>query len=73
MEPMAKPDELAQRAERKAKQAIDGAKAMREYHIETEATRVKTERLKAARLARDAALAAAPPIVAEKPKKSKRG
>ena len=68
---MAKPDELAQRADRKARQAVDAAQAMREYHKEAEATRLKTERLKAARLAKEATPEPAP--VAAKPAKPKRG
>jgi hypothetical protein len=46
-----------QRAERnfkKEERAKDGRKAMTEYEIQGRATRAKTERLKALRLARDA-------------------
>jgi hypothetical protein len=46
-----------QRAERnfkKEERARDGRKAMTEYEVQARATREKTERLKALRLARDA-------------------
>jgi hypothetical protein len=45
----------------KARRDADGKKAMAEYEASAEATRAKTERLRALRLARDAAL---PPVVA---------
>jgi len=45
----------------KARREADGKKAMAEYEANAEATRAKTERLRALRLARDAAL---PPVVA---------
>jgi hypothetical protein len=45
----------------KARRDADGKKAMAEYEASAEATRIKTERLRALRLARDAAL---PPVVA---------
>ena len=41
---------------RKAQRAQDGKSAMLEYEAEAAATRAKTERLRALRLARDAAL-----------------
>jgi hypothetical protein len=50
-------DQARQRAERnlkKEERAKDGRKAMTEYEIQGRATRAKTERLKALRLARDA-------------------
>ena len=50
-------DQSQQRAERnfkKEERALDGRKAMTEYEIQGRATRAKTERLKALRLARDA-------------------
>jgi hypothetical protein len=48
------------RAEIRARQAEDGKKAMAEYEANAAATRAKTEKLRALRLARDAAAAAAP-------------
>jgi hypothetical protein len=48
------------RAEIRARQAEDGKKAMAEYEANAAATRAKTEKLRALRLARDAADAAAP-------------
>ena len=45
----------------KARRDADGKKAMAEYEANAAATRAKTERLKALRMARDAAL---PPVVA---------
>jgi hypothetical protein len=45
----------------RAQQAEDGKKAMAEYIASAEVTRSKTEKLRALRLARDAA---APPVVA---------
>jgi hypothetical protein len=56
-----------QRAEIRARQAEDGKKAMAEYEANAAATRAKTEKLRALRLARDAAEAAAPKPAA-KPK-----
>ena len=46
----------------RAQQAEDGKKAMAEYIASAEVTRNKTEKLRALRLARDAA---APPVVAK--------
>ena len=48
------------RAEIRARQAEDGKKAMAEYEASAAATRAKTEKLRALRLARDAAEQAAP-------------
>jgi len=48
------------RAEIRARQAEDGKKAMAEYEASAAATRAKTEKLKALRLAKEAAEAAAP-------------
>lgn len=50
----------AQRQFSKLQKAEDGKKAMSEYEAEAAAVRAKTERLRALRLARDAALAADP-------------
>ena len=55
---------------RKARQAEDGKRALVEYENAAIATRAKTARLKALRLAREAELAAAPPP-AEKKKTKK--
>lgn len=46
------PEEMAVRLERRTLQAKDGLNAMAEYHALTEITRLKTERLKAERLAK---------------------
>jgi hypothetical protein len=51
----------AQAQFQKLQRAEDGKKAMSEYEAEGVATRAKTERLRALRLARDAAEAAAAP------------
>jgi hypothetical protein len=45
---------------RKAQQAEDGRKAMRDYEAEAAALRAKTEKLRALRLAREAAAPPAP-------------
>ena len=45
---------------RKLQQAEDGKKAMLDYEAQAAATRAKTEKLKALRLARDAAMPPAP-------------
>ena len=55
---------------KKAQRVADGKKAMSEYEAEAAAVRAKTERLKAARLARDAEIAANPPPVVAPPKKA---
>ena len=56
------------RAEIRARQAEDGKKAMAEYEASAAATRVKTEKLRALRLAKEAAEAAAPKPVKAKAK-----
>ena len=53
----------------KLQRAVDGKKAMSDYEAEAAAVRVKTERLRAARLARDAEAASQPPP-APKPTKT---
>ena len=45
----------------KLQRAEDGKKAMAEYEAEARAIRIKTEKLKALRLAKEAAVPAAPP------------
>ncbi len=61
------------RAEIRARQAEDGKKAMAEYEASAAATRAKTEKLKALRLAKEAAeLAAAPVAKKAKPKSTKK-
>ena len=60
------------RAEIRARQAEDGKKAMAEYEASAAATRAKTEKPRALRLARDASeLAAAPPAKAKAKSKAK--
>ena len=59
------------RAEIRARQAEDGKKAMAEYEANVAAVRIKTEKLRALRLAREAAEEAAPPPAATKAKASK--
>jgi hypothetical protein len=54
---------------KKTQQAIEAKQAMAQYEADAVATRKKTERLKALRLARDAEEAAAAP--AAKPKKKR--
>ena len=56
------------RAEIRARQAEDGKKAMAEYEASAAATRVKTEKLRALRMAKEAAEAAAPKPVKTKTK-----
>jgi hypothetical protein len=59
-------DQNKARAEIRARQAEDGRKAMAEYEASAAATRAKTEKLRALRMARDAAeLAAKPPAKAK--------
>jgi hypothetical protein len=58
------------RAEIRARQAEDGRKAMAEYEANAAAVRVKTEKLRALRLAREAAEQAAPAAVKPKAGKS---
>jgi hypothetical protein len=55
---------------KKTQQAIEGKQAMAQYEADAVATRKKTERLKALRLARDAEEAAAAPAVVPKKKKA---
>ena len=57
------------KADRKATQAAEAAKAMAEYRAEQAAIDANTARLRALRLARDAQLAATPPSDEPKPKK----
>jgi hypothetical protein len=59
------------RAEIRARQAEDGRKAMAEYEASAAATRAKTEKLRALRLAREAAEAAAPKPPAKPKAKAK--
>ena len=54
---------------RKAQRAQDGKNAMLEYEAEAIAVRARTERLRAQRLARDAAL---PPVTAKAPAAAKK-
>jgi hypothetical protein len=53
----------------KAQRAEEGKKAMSDYEADIAATRAKTERLRALRLARDAALPPPAPKKAAAPKK----
>lgn len=53
---------------KKLQQAEDGRKAMLDYEAEAAALRAKTEKLRALRLAREAA---APPVPAKAPSKKK--
>jgi hypothetical protein len=58
---------------KKTQQAIEGKQAMAQYEADAVATRKKTERLKALRLARDAEEAAtAPPAPVKKKKAAKK-
>ena len=59
------------RAEIRARQAEDGKKAMAEYEASAAATRAKTEKLKALRLAKEASEAAAPKPAAKTKSKTK--
>ena len=61
------------RAEIRARQAEDGKKAMAEYEASAAATRAKTEKLKALRLAKEAADEAAPKPPAKTKAKVKPG
>lgn len=60
------------RAEIRARQAEDGKKAMAEYEANAAATRVKTEKLRALRLAREASEAANKPAPKAKVKSAKK-
>ena len=57
---------------KKAQAAIEGKQAMAQYEADAVATRKKTERLKALRLARDADEAAAKPAAPAKKKPGKK-
>ena len=59
------------RAEIRARQAEDGKKAMAEYEASAAATRAKTEKLRALRLAKEASEAAAPKPAAKTKTKTK--
>jgi hypothetical protein len=59
------------RAEIRARQAEDGKKAMAEYEASAAATRAKTEKLRALRLAKEASEAAAPKPAAKTKAKAK--
>jgi hypothetical protein len=59
------------RAEIRARQAEDGKKAMAEYEANAAATRAKTEKLRALRLAKEASEAAAPKPAAKTKTKAK--
>jgi hypothetical protein len=59
------------RAEIRARQAEDGKKAMAEYEASAAATRAKTEKLRALRLAKEASEAAAPKPAAKAKTKTK--
>ena len=59
------------RAEIRARQAEDGKKAMAEYEAGAAATRAKTEKLRALRLAKEAAELAAPKPPAKAKAKAK--
>jgi hypothetical protein len=53
----------AERSFKQEERALDGRKAMAEYEVQARATRAKTERLKALRLAKEAqARTEAPPV-----------
>jgi hypothetical protein len=54
------------RAEIRARQAEEGRKAMAEYHANAAAVRARTDKLRALRLAREAAEARAKPASVEK-------
>ena len=56
---------------RKARQAEEGKRAMHDYEVAAAATRVKTAKLRALRLARDAEEAAAEAAAPPKPVKKK--
>jgi hypothetical protein len=54
---------------KKTQRALEGRKAMSDYEAEAAAVRARTEKLKALRLARDAANAAAAPLPAKRARK----
>ena len=64
------PKDMVELKDRKAQQAADGAKAMEEYRAEVAAVREKTARLRAARLAREAAEARQPKAMTQKKSKA---
>lgn len=57
---------------KKAQRALDGKQAMSEYEANAAAVRSNTEKLRAARLARDAAIAAAAPAITPAKKRGKK-
>jgi hypothetical protein len=64
------PKDRVELKDRRAQQAADGAKAMEEYRAEVAAVREKTARLRAARLAREAAEARQPKAMTQKKSKA---
>jgi hypothetical protein len=64
--------DAAQAESEKARRAKDAVKAMADYEAEAVATRAKTARLRALRLAREAELAAAQPPAATKTKSARK-
>ena len=64
------PKDMMELKDRKAQQAADGAKAMAEYQAEVAAVREKTARLRAARLAKEAAEARQPKAIIQKKTKA---
>ncbi len=56
---------------KKTQRALDGKKAMSDYEAEAAGVRARTEKLRALRLARDEANAAAAPLPAKRTKKAK--
>jgi hypothetical protein len=64
------PKDMMELKDRKAQQAADGAKAMAEYRAEVAAVREKTARLRAARLAKEAAEARQPKAIIQKKTKA---
>jgi len=64
------PKDMMELKDRKAQQAADGAKAMAEYQAEVAAVREKTARLRAARLAKEAAEARQPKAIIQKKRKA---
>ena len=63
---------IKSREEIRARQAADGKKAMAEYEANAVAVRAKTEKLRALRLAREAAELAAAPAPTKKATKTKK-
>jgi len=63
------PDRAETLFNKKEQRERDGHKAMAEYEAEQRAVREKTAKLRALRLARDAALAQAPPAAPAKKKR----